>query len=100
MKDNLIDFNKFKEEKNKKSEDEHNLKLFQNVITKSQKELTKEEKYIYHQIILLCPIPIRETYTMALVEFRGKNYIVNAIDGEKFEYIGEIGDIIFNYLGI
>ena len=53
MKDNLIDFNKFKEEKNKKSEEEYNLELFQNVITKSQEELTDGEKYVYAQIKLL-----------------------------------------------
>jgi hypothetical protein len=36
---------------------------------------------------------------MALVEFRGKIYIVNAVPGNKFEYIGEIEDMIFKYLG-
>lgn len=99
MKDNLIDFNKFKDEKNKKSEEEYNLELFQNIITKSQEELTDGEKYVYSQIKLLCPFQVKEKFTMALVEFRGKLYIVNAVPGNKFEYIGEIEDMIFKYLG-
>lgn len=99
MRDNLIDFNKFKEGKNKKSEEEYNLELFQNIITKSQEELTDGEKYVYAQIKLLCPFQVKEKFTMALVEFRGKTYIVNAVPGNKFEYIGEIGDVIFKYLG-
>jgi hypothetical protein len=99
MKDNLIDFNKFKEGKNKKSEEEYNLELFQNIITKSQEELTDGEKYVYAQIKLLYPFQVKEKFTMALVEFRGKTYIVNAVPGNKFEYIGEIEDMIFKYLG-
>ena len=99
MKDNVTDLNKFKENKMKKTEEEYNLELFQKIIPKSQEELTEGEKYVYAQIKLLCPFQIKEKYTMGLVEFRGKIYLVNAIPGNKFEYIGEIDDIIANYLG-
>ena len=99
MKDNITDLNKFKEEKMKKSEEDYNLELFQKVIAKSQEELSDGEKYVYAQIKLLCPFQVKEKFTMALVEFRGKLYLLNAIPGNKFEYLGEIDDIIFNYLG-
>ena len=99
MKDNITDLNKFKEEKNKKSEEEYNLELFQNVITKSQEELTDGEKFVFAQIKLLCPFQVKERFTMALVEFRGKIYLLNAIQGNKFEYIGEMDDVVYHYLG-
>lgn len=99
MKDNVTDLNKFKENKVKKNEDSYNLELFQKVITKSPTELSDGEHYIYTQIKLLCPFQIKDKFTMVLVEFRGKIYLLNVIPGNKFEYIGEIDDIIFDYLG-
>ena len=100
MKDNVTDFNKFKEEKMKKSEDEYNLELFLNVIGKKQEDLSGGEKYIYGQIKLLCHFPFKEKFTMAIVEFRGKLYLINATPENTFEYLGELNEIISKYLGI
>ena len=99
MKDNVTDFNKFKEEKMKKNEDEYNLELFMNVISKKQEEMTDGEKFVYRQIKLVCCIPFKEKFTMAIVEFRGKLYLLNATPEKTFEYLGNFEDIISKHLG-
>ena len=39
MKDNITDFNKFKEDKQKREQDKYNLDLLMNVLAKNEKDL-------------------------------------------------------------
>jgi hypothetical protein len=98
MKDNVTDFNKYKEEKKRKSEDEYNKELLINVLTKKEDELTDGEKFVYAQIKLITPFQVKEKYTMGIIEFRNKLYLINATPFETFEYLGTIDDVISKYM--
>ena len=98
MKDNVTDFNKYKEEKNKKSEEEYNLELLMNVLPKKQEDLSDGEKFVYAQIKLVMPFQVKETYTMGVIEFRGKLYLINATPFGTFEYLGKMEDVVSKFM--
>lgn len=99
MKNNLTDFNKFKQEKAIREADKTNLELLKKLVVQKYEDLEGADKFIYGQIKLLCHFPYAEKFTLAIVEFRGKLYLLNVAPGQVFEYLGEFNDIIKSYLG-
>ena len=87
MKDNITDFNKFKEDKKRREEDKYNLDLLMNVLAKNEKDLSDGEKFVYAQIKLLSSFIIKEKYTMGIIEFRDVLYLINATPYGTFESV-------------
>lgn len=98
MKDNITDFNKFKEDKKRREEDEYNLGLLMNVLVKNEKDLSDGEKIVYAQIKLVSSFIIKEKYTMGIIEFRDVLYLINATPYGTFEYLGKLDDVIAKYM--
>jgi hypothetical protein len=98
MKDNITDFNKFKEDKKRREEDKYNLDLLMNVLVKNEKDLSDGEKFVYAQIKLVSSFIIKEKYTMGIIEFRGVLYLINATPYGTFEYLGKLDDVITKYM--
>lgn len=98
MKDNITDFNKFKEDKKRREEDKYNLDLLTNVLVKNEKDLSDGEKFVYAQIKLISSFIIKEKYTMGIIEFRGVLYLINATPYGTFEYLGKLDDVITKYM--
>jgi hypothetical protein len=98
MKDNITDFNKFKEDKKRREEDKYNLDLLMNVLVKNEKDMSDGEKFIYAQIKLVSSFIIKEKYTMGIIEFRGVLYLINATPYGTFEYLGKLDDVISKYM--
>ena len=98
MKDNITDFNKFKEDKKRREEDKINLDLLMNVLAKNEKNMNDEEKFIYAQIKLISSFIIKEKYTMGIIEFRNVLYLINATPYGTFEYLGKLDDVISKYM--
>lgn len=98
MKDNITDFNKFKEDKKRREKDKYNLDLLMNVLAKNEKDLSDGEKFIYAQIKLVSSFIIKEKYTMGIIEFRDVLYLINATPYGTFEYLGKLDDVISKYM--
>lgn len=98
MKDNITDFNKFKEDKKRREEDEYNLGLLKNVLAKNEEDLSDGEKFVYAQIKLVTPFVVKEKYTMGIIEFRNVLYLINATPYGTFEYLGKIDDVISKFM--
>lgn len=98
MKDNITDFNKFKEDKHKREQDKYNLELLMNVLAKNEKALSDGEKIVYAQIKLVSSFIIKEKYTMGIIEFRDVLYLINATPYGTFEYLGKLDDVISKYM--
>jgi hypothetical protein len=98
MRDNITDFNKFKEDKKRREEDKYNLDLLMNVLVKNEKDMSDGEKFIYAQIKLVSSFIIKEKYTMGIIEFRGVLYLINATPYGTFEYLGKLDDVISKYM--
>jgi hypothetical protein len=98
MKDNITDFNKFKEDKQKRERDKYNLEILMNVLAKNEKALSDDEKFVYAQIKLVSSFIIKEKYTMGIIEFRDVLYLINATPYGTFEYLGKLDDVISKYM--
>ena len=98
MRDNITDFNKFKEDKKRREKDKYNLDLLMNVLAKNEKDLSDGEKFIYAQIKLVSSFIIKEKYTMGIIEFRDVLYLINATPYGTFEYLGKLDDVISKYM--
>lgn len=98
MKDNITDFNKFKEDKQKREQDKYNLEVLMNVLAKNEKALSDDEKFVYAQIKLVSSFIIKEKYTMGIIEFRDVLYLINATPYGTFEYLGKLDDVISKYM--
>ena len=98
MRDNITDFNKFKEDKQKRERDKYNLELLMNVLAKNEKDLSDGEKFVYAQIKLVSSFIIKEKYTMGIIEFRDVLYLINATPYGTFEYLGKLDDVISKYM--
>lgn len=98
MRDNITDFNKFKEDKKRREEDKYNLDLLMNVLAKNEKDLSGGEKFVYAQIKLVSSFIIKEKYTMGIIEFRDVLYLINATPYGTFEYLGKLDDVISKYM--
>jgi hypothetical protein len=98
MKDNITDFNKFKEDKQKRERDKYNLEVLMNVLAKNEKALSDDEKFVYAQIKLVSSFIIKEKYTMGIIEFRDVLYLINATPYGTFEYLGKLDDVISKYM--
>ena len=98
MKDNVTDFNKFKEDKKRREVDKYNLDLLMNVLAKNEKNMSDGEKFAYAQIKLVSSFIIKEKYTMGIIEFRDVLYLINATPYGTFEYLGKLDDVISKYM--
>ena len=98
MKDNITDFNKFKEDKKRREIDKYNLDLLMNVLAKNEKNMSDGEKFVYTQIKLVASFIIKEKYTMGIIEFRDVLYLINATPYGTFEYLGKLDDVISKYM--
>jgi hypothetical protein len=104
MKDNVFDFEKFKNKKIKEQfeeemkkfkeeEESKNIEMLKEVTGKSMLFLSPEELDVFNEVGVVCRFNVKDTYSMCIVLFRDNLYILNHIGG-KFEYIGKLEDVI------
>lgn len=97
----VIDLNEYrevKERKERKIKLDLNTELFIQLVTVPIKELKPDQFDIYAEIEVRFVTMFRDIHKIVVVEFRGNYYVLNTLDGGKFEYIGEFNDILNHFI--
>lgn len=97
----VVDLNRYrevKERKERKNKLDPNTELFIQLVTVPVKELKPDQFEVYSEIEIRFVTLFRDIHQIVVVEFRGKYYVINTLDGGKFEYIGEFNDILNRFV--
>lgn len=97
----VIDLNKYREDKERKERKiklDLNTELFIQLVTVPVKELKPDQFNIYAEIEVRFVTMFKDIYKIVVVEFRGNYYVLNTLNGGKFEYIGEFNDILNHFI--
>ena len=97
----VVDLNKYREvkaRKERKNKLDPNTELFIQLVTVPVKELKPDQFDAYSEIDIRFVTMFRDIHKIVVVEFRGKNYVLNTLNEGKFEYIGEFEDILNKYI--
>lgn len=97
----VVDLNKYreiKERKERKNKPDPNTELFKKLIAVPVKELEPDQYEAYAEIEIRFVTIFREIHKVVVVEFRGKFYVINTLNGGKFEYLGEFNEILDRFI--
>ena len=97
----VVDLNKYREvkaRKERKNKLDPNTELFIQLVTVPVKELKPDQFDAYAEIEIRFVTLFREIHKVVVVEFRGNYYVLNTLDGGKFEYVGEFNDILNRFV--